>query len=194
MRVHLVLCLLAMILSSPARADNTLSGEWQRYGTFYFPSWQTAPDPLVESDFDKLVLTDHGGTQTFLELIPKGQGDVNWRKRHLVAAFTNVSATPERVMNNNVRSFGEDCGTNVVYYVEEERRRNVMFWMVCGRMKDSGQGQVSMIRLGKRGSTLIRVSEEWRVPARATAEAVLQRLNRAQLDRAISLVKAARTR
>ncbi|WP_456386586.1 hypothetical protein [Profundibacter sp.] len=131
-------------------------------GSLSLPSWQTVADPLIESRQDKLVTGPKGRRVTVFELMPKGQNDNNWRKRHWMVTFENVTKTTKAIMNSNLRTFGKECATDVHFSEHNSPRGARLFVMFCGRLKAQSLGQVSMIWLGKSGPTLVRVSEEWR--------------------------------
>jgi len=155
--VWLIAC---MFFAGHAMADS--SHDLVLLGSMPIPSWQTVPDPNIESVQDRLVTGPKGRRVSIFELMPKGQNDNNWRKRYWYVTFENVTKATNAVMKSNLQTFANECMSKVKFTEYKRPKAARLFVMFCGKLKAEPLGQVSMIWLGRTGSTLVRVSEEWR--------------------------------
>ena len=131
-------------------------------GSFPAPSWQTVDDPEVQSTKDVLEIQSDRGRQVVYELLPKGQTDLNWRKRHWVFVADDVSRSVLKVRNNFLNRSSGDCAKDQKWADWDKDAKETLFVVFCGQKKSDGLGYVGVIWMGKTGRTLVRVSEEWR--------------------------------
>lgn len=131
-------------------------------GSFAPPSWQTVDDPEVESKKDVLNLETEDGRQIVYELKPKGQGNRNWRKRHWIYVAEDVSKSAVRVRNSYLTREGELCRKEPKWADWDKSRTELVFVYFCGERATDGRGYLAAVWMAKQGTTLYRVSEEWR--------------------------------
>lgn len=182
-----IVCMFCTGHAAAGTADNL-----EELGSLPLPSWQTVADPLAESRQDKLVTGPKGRRVTVFELMPKGQNDNNWRKRHWMVTFENVTKSTKAIMISNLKTFGKECATKARFSDFNRPRGAKLFVMYCGRLKAQNLGQVSMIWLGKSGPTLVRVSEEWRGAPYENSKSNTYFWRKADLRRAVQLLGATR--
>ena len=148
-----------LFVISPAIAQDQ---DWQKIGSFAPPTWQTVPDPEVESRKDIVELETEDGRQIIYELIPKAQSNSDWRKRHWVYVAENVKKPILRVRNAFLSREGEGCATEPKWADWDKSQAEIVFVYFCGERRADGLGYVTAVWIAKEGSTLLRVSEEWR--------------------------------
>lgn len=178
---------IAAIHFSPTNAQQS-GDDWQKILDFKLPSWVTQPNPLAESRYRNSVSGPQGRKTEIHEYLPKGQNDSTWRKKWLFVIFENAPKTVSKTFSSLLRRLGKDCiGTS--QYVDYKRPRGATLYVVfCGKSKRDGMGYVSIIWMGKNGSDMIRVSEEWRGKPYDGNDSSTYFWKKADLRRAVQLV------
>ncbi|MCP5073950.1 MAG: hypothetical protein GY947_11735 [Rhodobacteraceae bacterium] len=161
---------------------------------YRFPSWQTVADPRVENRIDKVVNENNGRKTTIFELMPKGQSDRNWRKRHWVAISEQVKNSPKRVMMNTLTRMSEECAGTKNYAVFKETRKVVHIAFHCSKLKNENLGLIGTMWWGKNGNDLFRVSEEWRGKPFDWEDKSTYFWKQTDFNRAVSLVGQSRVK
>lgn len=156
-----VFFLLGFFWVNPLAAEDTVP----RLGSFAPPSWQTVANPKAQSRQDILRVESEGQRQIIYEMIPRRQTQENWRKRHWVYVAENVAKSVSSVRNSFLNREKDDCVPDMKWADWGKSRREIVFAVFCGERKSDGLGYVAAIWLTKSGSTVYRVSEEWRGPA-----------------------------
>jgi len=164
---------------------------WQRFGSFPAPSWQTVDDPEAQSRKDVIKTEFEGNRQTIYELIPKGQTDKNWRKRHWVFVAENVRKSVLKVRNSYLAREGEDCATEPKWADWDKEVNETLFVVFCGERKTDGQGYLAVVWMAKDRRTLFRVSEEWRGPTYSFGDSSTYFWNRQDLTNLIASMGSA---
>lgn len=131
-------------------------------GSFPAPSWQSSADVDAQSEKDVLFLESENGRQVVYELLPKGQTDETWRKRHWVFVAEDVGRGILPIRNNFLNRVEADCAVGAHWADWDKTGRETVFVSFCGKRKSDGLGYLGVIWMGKKNRTLFRVSEEWR--------------------------------
>ncbi|MEM9715958.1 MAG: hypothetical protein AAF826_05520 [Pseudomonadota bacterium] len=153
--VNILWVLSALVLSGAVHASEDL-------GSFTGPSWQVGDDPMQNSARRVIESRDGEARQLIYQLIPKGQTDQNWRKRHWVFVAEDIRKPILSVRDSYLSRSEAECAVDQKWADWDKSRNETLFAVFCGKRVSDGQGYLSVVWMGKNRRTLVRVSEEWR--------------------------------
>ncbi|MFC3674184.1 hypothetical protein [Ferrovibrio xuzhouensis] len=131
------------------------------------PSWQHSADPAKDSEFYR----NQNGSSFILEQIPKGEKFEKWSRLYAIAAVKVEGLTLKDFINRSLAPFYNACGKENFFVTPlQQSAESVLLHVLCqnspaGPAKfgyGDGVGEITVMRFGQVGSTLIKVYQHWR--------------------------------